>query len=186
MQRVGINLIVDIHLRASVEEFQAYNLNPNTTDKMGVMYTGPYGVRKSAHALACAITGFAHGWLTLYIPRADLWVAHAEDEEAARSYFMTEFCQQNADLIMSDPRILPFFEDLLCRDRPPTGKLYTAFAKLIAAERIPCNVIIDEGQKLLHAGNGEILYLVDGKAEVINKPKRFFLQVCCIDMHIFI
>jgi len=85
----------------------------NAEDPNGVLFSGPNGVGKSSICLITFLTCFVRGLPVVYIPRCDEWVKASKTEDEANSYFMRAFLKQNADIIVRDPELLPFFEEQL-------------------------------------------------------------------------
>lgn len=160
-----------------IEHMSHFNraiLNPS--DSLGVMYTGPNGVGKSAIAFGCFLLAFAQSRPTVYIPKADKWVLLSRSEDNARDFFMKAFFNQNADLIYDRDELKPFFKDQL-EGKPVSKDAYTNFATAVEEGLVgPCNFIVDEAQKLLHAVTDSERLLELGFASAENN-KTFFAKV---------
>lgn len=125
-------------------------LSNKRTDS-GVLFTGPNGVGKSSICLATFVMCFIQSLPVVYIPRSDQWEAGSDTVEEARSYFMTAFFGQNADIIAKDPLLFPFFKDQLVHGRAH-HKNYFSFAESLMQDNArPCGFIADEVQKLTMA-----------------------------------
>jgi len=140
------------------------------------MYTGPNGVGKTAIAFSCFLLAFAQSRPTLYIPKGDLWVRLSKTEDEAGIYFMRYFFEQNADLIVTNDALRPFFQDQL-EGRRISDDAYIKFAEAVDNGLVgPCNFIVDEAQKLLHAVTESERLLELGIASADDK-KTFFAKV---------
>ena len=88
---------------------------------------------------------------------------------------MRSFFKQNADLIVTNDALRPFFQDQL-EGRRISDDAYIKFAEAVGRRLVgPCNFIVDEAQKLLHASEKSEESFKLGK--VPSEDKRFFEEV---------
>jgi hypothetical protein len=115
-----------------------------SSEAEGVLFSGPNGVGKSSICLITFLTCFVRGLPVVYIPRCDEWIAASKTEDEANAFFMRTFLKQNADIIVQDPQLLPFFEQQLA-----TGvvddKNYWMLSEAVVEDRVRrCGFIADE------------------------------------------
>lgn len=80
----------------------------------GKLLSGPNGAGKSGVGLLAFLVCVAQSRLAVYLPMASAWVAAAQRDPAtggigADEFFLDQFVQQNADLIVAHPVLLPVF-----------------------------------------------------------------------------
>lgn len=150
--RRNTTLIIDEQAISLAKEFNKAMLGES--EPVGLLLSGPNGVRKSFITMLIALNNFAQGLPSVYIPRADNWVNETETRQDAHRFFLSEFFMQNADLIDCGQFEYRDFFDEQMNGLSPNPTNYVELTKAVRKGFVfrPA-MLIDEAQKLTRAAN---------------------------------
>lgn len=116
----------------------------------GILFSGPNGVGKSSICLFTFLLCYIRSIPVSYIPMSQQWVEYSKTKDEANEYLMKTFYEQNADLIVNDSNLLPYFKSFTTN---PVAKFdprsYTNFCQDVGKGLVrKCGFIADEIQTL--------------------------------------
>jgi hypothetical protein len=153
----------------------------------GIFVKGPMGIGKSSTVYYCVAEAWNAGWMTVYIPRCDLWIDDSDNPGKPYAYFLEAVIQG-----LTSPHLKESFKsrfhkvlgpvldgswlnirELNCGIHPLHRTFHTVIEMLQTENQVPVLLAFDEVQALFY----------DGLKPVIKYLASPFIVVCCMNKY---